>query len=54
MSNRTETVGLAEWGRKEGLFEQTHRDGKAEDPCDAAEEVLFGGPQLCCAVRVAE
>lgn len=39
MSNRMETVGLAEWGRKEGLFGQIHHGGKAGDPCDAAEEV---------------
>ena len=38
MSDRMETVGLAAWARKEGLFGQTHHGGKAGDPCEAAAE----------------
>ena len=38
MSDRLETVGLAAWARKEGLFGQTHHGGKAGYPCEAAAE----------------
>lgn len=51
MRNKMETVGLAEWERKEGLFGQTHLVWKAGDPCDAVEEVLSDGPRLACAGR---